>query len=139
MKNLISSKEKRYSSNISKSSILRQDRTMEHIKESLKNECEKMSFGSLYCTPILNKLTNAVIKDIGNEADITRICSYIRLCPKKTNDFNEFVDFENEQHEFSDVGNLKLTQSTANMSISAGHVCFSLFFIAFLKNFVIGL
>lgn len=112
---------------------------MEQIKECLKIECEKMSFGSFYCTPILNKLTNAVIKDIGNEADITRICSYIRLCPKQPDDFSEVDDFENEHREFRDVGNSKLTQSTANMNISAGHVCFSLFFIVSLKNYVIGL
>lgn len=127
---------------ISKSSIPRQNRTMEHIKECLKIKCEQMSYGWFYCTTMLNKLTNVVIKNIGNEADVTQICSYIRLCPKQPDDFNEFVDFENEQREFIDEGNSKLTQSTASMAsinISAGHLCFSLFFIVFLKNYVIRL
>lgn len=127
---------------ISKSSIPRQNRTMEHIKECLKIKCEKMSYGSFFCTPMLNKLTNVVIKNIGNEADVTQICSYIRLCPKQPDDFNESVDFENEKREFSYVDNSKITQSTASMAsinISAGHLCFSLFFIVFLKNYFIRL
>lgn len=116
---------------------------MEHIKQFLKIECEKLYFGSIYCSPILNKLTNVI--DIGNEADATRICSYILLCPKQPDEFNEVgevvevVEVENEQSELSTVRNSKLTQSTANMNISAGHVCFSLFFIVFFKNYVIGL
>lgn len=127
---------------ISKSSIPRQNRTMEHIKECLKIKCEKMSLVSSFCTPMLNKLTNVVIKNIGNEADVTQICSYIRLCPKQPDDANEFVDFENEKREFSYVDNSKPTQSTASMAsinISAGHLCFSLFFIVFLKNYFIRL
>lgn len=94
------------------------------MKEKLLKECEKITFGTILCEPLVIKMTNVIVKDIGKgaNADIRRICSFIRVCSIS----NENFVLEKSQFDHVDEANSKPIQSAANMNNS--FVCFNLTF-----------
>lgn len=79
--------------------------TLENFKEKMQIECEKTSLGSFFCTPLVSNLKNVIAKDIGRNADIRRICSFIRVCPMQ-------VELSN------DIEHSTLVESAANVNHS---------------------
>lgn len=90
-------------------------------------ECEKTSLGSFFCTPLVSNLKNVIAKDIGQNADIRRICSFIRVCPMQVELSNDIEQRERNQRNNFDEVHSTLVESAANVNHS--FVSFNLLFI----------